>query len=338
MAGQRVIFSYPGLNPPQTLISLISHGEVAGVIFFAENISSKDQLRRVINTLSDAAAAPTNPVKAPLLLMIDQEGGRVRHLPGEPVLSEKKIGQADDPPAEANRAGTDAGLNLHGVGLNVDLAPVLDVFRKAGGFDDRFERSYSSDPDVVSELGSNFIEALQEEGVAATAKHFPGLGAATRVENTDLRPVTLNVSKTSLRAIDDLPYQAAIDAGVELVMVSWATYPALDAKSPAGFSSVVVGQELRDRLHFDGVTVTDALAAGALKAWGTTQHRAILAAQAGMDLILCSSRNVSEGEQAIAGLQKGYADGRLTDTFVGALHRIIELRSNLGSRERAIVR
>jgi beta-N-acetylhexosaminidase len=115
-------------------------------------------------------------------------------------------------------------------------------------------------------------------------------------------------------------------------MVSWAVYPALDAGTPAGLSSAVVKGELRERLGFQGVTITDALEAGALKAFGTSQHRAILAAQAGMDLILCGSRDISQGELAMDGLESGYLDGILSkSTFQASLRRIMDLRTSLSS-------
>jgi beta-N-acetylhexosaminidase len=204
------------------------------------------------------------------------------------------------------------------------------VYRKAGDFDDQYGRSYSKSPGVVSKLGADFIRAQQHVGVAATAKHFPGLGAATRSQNTDTRPVTLNVSLYSLRTIDEPPYKAAVAAGVRLVMVSWAEYPALDPGMPAGLSSAIVQDRLRQRLGFQGVTVTDALEAGALQAFGTFQHRAVLAAGAGMDLILCG-QGVSEGEKAMHGLRSGYLDGTLSKpAFQASLQRVTDLRSSLG--------
>jgi beta-N-acetylhexosaminidase len=332
LAGQRVIYSYSGLTPPPSLLSLISHGEAAGVIFFGDNISSEAQIAAVTKELQQADASPDNPVREPLLLMTDQEGGEVRRLPGAPVLSEKQIGESADPAAAATQAGTGAGLNLSGVGMNVNLAPVLDVYRKAGDFDDQYGRSYSMNPDVVSQLGADFITAQQQAGVAATAKHFPGLGAATKSQDTDVRPVTLKLSLHTLRTVDEYPYQAAVAAGVKLVMVSWAVYPALDPGVPAGFSSAVVQGELRDRLGFAGVTITDALEAGALQAYGTYANRAVLAAGAGMDLILCADGDVSEGEAALDGLASGYQDGTLNQTaFQQSVDRIMSLRAGLGS-------
>lgn len=331
LAGQRVIYSYRGLTPPASLLTWIRHGEVAGVIFFGGNISSESQIAGVIKQLDQANAASTNPLrKLPLLLMTDQEGGQVRRLPGAPLLSEKQIGESASPGAQASAAGKGAGQNLAGVGMNVNLAPVLDVYRSPGDFDDQFGRSYSMNPHVVSTLGADFIKAQQAAGVAATAKHFPGLGAATASQNTDLRPVTLNVSRSALRGTDEYPYRAAIAAGAKLVMVSWAVYPALDASRPAGLSSAVISGELRQRLGFTGVTITDAIEAGALKAFGTVGHRAVLAARSGMDLILCSGQNASEGNSARTALASGYTGGTMSqNVFKSAVARVIALRTSL---------
>jgi beta-N-acetylhexosaminidase len=331
LAGQRVIYSYSGLNPPASLISLIQHGEAAGVIFFGQNIASRTQIAVVIKRLRQADASPLNPVRAPLLLMTDQEGGEVRRLPGQPVLSEKQIGARPLAQAKtlATQAGRGAAANLRGVGMNVNLAPVLDVYRTAGDFDDQFGRSYSGNRAVASVLGANMIKAQQAGEVAAAAKHFPGLGAATANQDTDVRPVTLNVSLATIRSLDEAPFRAAISAGVRLVMVSWAVYPSIQAL-PAGLSPKVVQGELRTRLRFTGVTITDALEAGALKAYGSTQNRALLAAKAGMDLILASAQNVTQGKQVLGALATAYSNRTLNRTaFAASVNRVIALRKSL---------
>jgi len=328
LAGQRVIASYSGLTPPASLLSDIGNGQVAGVIFFGGNISSASQIAGVIAQLRQAQAQ--SPVQVPLLLMTDQEGGEVRRLPGQPDLSEKQIGESSDPVAEATAAGTGAGQNLAGVGMNVNLAPVLDVYYTAGDFDDQYQRSYSHDPSVVSACGQAFITAQQRTGVAATAKHFPGLGSAAASQDTDSEPVTLNVSLNDLHTIDEVPYPAAVSAGVKLVMVSWAVYPALDASRPAGLSPTVIGQELRGRNGFTGVTITDALEAGALSSYGTTGQRAVTAAGAGMDLILCSAQDASQAGAATAALASALDSGQLGATaFNDAVNRVTALRAGL---------
>jgi beta-N-acetylhexosaminidase len=331
LAGQRVIYSYAGLTPPSSLISLIRHGKAAGVIFFGQNISSVAQIAGVIRQLNRADASSLNPVRAPLLLMTDQEGGQVRRLPGRPYLSEQQIGANPLVKAKvlATQAGQGAAASLRGVGMNVNLAPVLDVYRQAGNFDDEFGRSYSKNPTVVSDLGANMITAQQAGGVAAAAKHFPGLGAATARQNTDIRPVTLNLPLATIRRTDEPPFQAAIHAGVKLIMLSWATYPAIGAR-PAGLSPNVVQGELRNRLKFTGVTITDALEAGALRAYGSTQNRALFAARAGMDLLLCSAQNVTQGEQASGELAAAYRKGKLSSpAFLASVNRVMKLRQSV---------
>jgi beta-N-acetylhexosaminidase len=263
--------------------------------------------------------------------MTDQEGGIIRRIPGAPLLSERQIGESADPAAQATEAGTSAAQNLRGVGMNVNLAPVLDVYRQPGDFDDQNGRSYSTDPDAVSLLGSDFITAQQRGGVAATAKHFPGLGTAATAQDTDNEPVTLSVPASVIRSTDELPYKAAIAAGVRLVMVSWAVYPALAPGRPAGLSPVIIDGELRQRLGFRGVTITDALEAGALRSFGSIGNRSLLAAQAGMDLLLASGKYYPEGVQATAGLEQGYQDGQLSKpAFTAAVQRVLALRASLG--------
>ena len=214
-------------------------------------------------------------------MLTDQEGGLVRRIPGAPVLSEKQIGLSSQGLSLAGQAGTGAGQNLRGAGINVNLAPVLDVYRTPGNFIDQFQRSYSSNPATVSRLGCGVHQGTAAAGVAATAKHFPGLGAAATAQNTDLRPVTLPVSLRSLRAVDEAPYPAAIAAGVRLVMVSWAVYPALDAHLPAGLSvhdrregtasAAKIPRGDRDRCPGGGRT----------DAFGAIPARAVLAARRG---------------------------------------------------------
>jgi beta-N-acetylhexosaminidase len=330
LAGQLVIYSYPGLAPPAGLLAKIRAGQAAGVILFKENISGRTQIRNVVQRLQQAAAQ--SPVKAPLLVMTDQEGGLVRRLDGAPALSEKQIGAAAHRLSAAREAGAGAGRSLGGVGINVNLAPVLDVYRTPGNFIDRFGRSYSGNPRTVAQLGREFIEAQQAAGVAATAKHFPGLGAATRTQNTDERAVTLRVPLASLRATDELPYRSAISAGASLVMVSWAKYPALDTRRPAGLSRAIVHGELRGRLGFEGVTVTDGLEAGALDALGSIPRRALLAAHAGMDLLLCAGRDVNEGKAAADALADALRSGSLDVASTRAsVARVTALRSRLGA-------
>lgn len=327
-AGQRVVLSYAGTTVPQSLLDQIGAGQAAGVIFFGGNISSLAQITSAVQQLRQANQAGPNP--APLLLMTDQEGGQIRRLPGAPVQSARQIGASADPAGAAAAAGNGAGSLLRSVGMNVNLAPVLDVYRTAGDFDDQYQRSYSTDPEVVSVCGRSFVTAQLATGVAAAAKHFPGLGAASATQNTDLRPVTLKQSLSELRNIDEVPYVSALTAGADLVMVSWAIYSHLDPAHPAGLSPAVVQGELRERFTFTGVTVTDAINAGALSALGTPGQNAVTAAAAGMDLILDASQDVAQGKAVVSALATALQDGTLeAQASAAALARINALRGRL---------
>jgi beta-N-acetylhexosaminidase len=330
LAGQRIVYAYSGLTPPRSLLARIRAGEAAGVIFFGPNISSLAQIRSVIHELQ--AANASSPVHEPLLMLTDQEGGLVRRLPGAPLLSQRQIGESPNPVAGAAQAGAGAGAVLAGVGIDVNLAPVLDVYRRPGDFIDEFQRSYGMDPRMVARLGGAFISAQQRAGVAATAKHFPGLGAAEVGQDTDERPVTLDLSLHEIRAVDEAPYRTAMAAGVKLVMVSWAIYPALDPSLPAGLSARVIQGELRGRLGFGGVTITDGIGAGALRGFGTPAERGVLAAEAGADLLLCSAPDVdedspAEGISVLHGLAAAIAAGRVKrGSAERAVQRVLALR------------
>jgi beta-N-acetylhexosaminidase len=298
------------------------------VIFFGENIDRTNypsQIQAVTSQLAQAQA--DSGIGYPLLLMTDQEGGIVQRLPGAPGITEKQIGASADPVATATSAGTGAAQNLLTAGMNCNLAPVLDVFREPDNFDDEFGRSYSMDPVVCGECGAASITAQQKLKVVTTAKHFPGLGAATQAQNTDLGPVVLDVSLSDLRSIDELPFSYAIRSNVDMVMTSWATYPAFDPDLPSGLSPRIVHGELRGRLHFRGVTITDAIEAGALENFGDTGQRSVAAAAADMDIILCSARDVTQGQAAVDALQAAVADGQLArGAAIHALQRVLALR------------
>ena len=177
LAGQRVIYAYSGLTPPARLLSLIRQGDAGGVIFFAANFQSRSQFTAAVGQLEAANQAATNPARDyPLLLMTDQEGGSVRRLPGAPVDSEQWIGSrgtASGRAYQARQAGSGAAASLLSYGLNVNLAPVLDVYRAPGDFDDQFQRSYSMSPQVVSTVGADFIRAQQRGRRGGDSQAFP---------------------------------------------------------------------------------------------------------------------------------------------------------------------
>lgn len=295
------------------------------MIFFGGNVGSN--FSAVVAQLR--AANAKSPIGLPLLLMTDQEGGEIRRLPGEPTMSAKAIGASSNPSSTATSAGTGAGNNLLSYGLNVNLAPILGVYRAAGDFLDYYERSFGMTSSIVTTCTTAFIKAQQATGAAATTKHFPGLGAATHAQNTDSVPVTITLSKSTLQTVDEVPYTSAISTGVKLVMPSWAVYSAVDSL-PSGLSTYWLQTELRGRLGFTGVTISDAIEAGALSAYGTYSQRAILAATAGIDLVLASAQDATQGSTIVSAIASALTSGQLNATAANAaVTRITALRKRL---------
>ncbi len=302
LVGQRLVVGMRGTVASAALLARIRTGEVGGVILFGRNVRDRVQVRALTASLRAAARAGGQPT---FLVATDQEGGSTRRFDwGAPALSAADLGRLTPSAVEAQgKAAADA---LRDAGVNVDLAPVADVPSATGAFIAVQRRAFSSDPARVGLLATAFARGLREGGTAAAAKHFPGLGRA-RV-TTDVAPVTVTASRAALDR-DLLPYRSLIAAGVPLVMLSNATYPAFDTK-PAVWSPAVQTL-LRRGLGFAGVTITDALDAA-----GPTHHRsvasaALLSAQAGTDLLLVTG---SEAESnAVYGRLLAAAEaGRLT--------------------------
>ncbi|KAF3384038.1 putative secreted glycosyl hydrolase [Talaromyces pinophilus] len=328
LAGLHVIYSYSGTTPPGELTTLIEDGVVGGIILFGGNVDSS--LPATIQSWQTAYANSPAYIGSPLLIMTDQEGGEVRRLPGGPTESEKAIGESSDPEQAASQAGSDAAAALGAYNMNANLAPVLDVFRTPGDFDDQYQRSYSDNATLAGICGAAFTTAQQAAGYIATAKHFPGLGSASADENTDEVPVTLNVTIKEIRAVDELPYHNAIAAGIDMIMPSWALYPDFDNEYPSGLSEKWLKQELRGRLGFQGVTISDAIEAGALTAFGSDSERAVLASSAGMDIILAAAQNVTQGQTIVNALVDALNSGALDEAeFDEGTQRILQLRQKI---------
>ncbi len=316
--GQRMVYAYDGLRPPVALRRAIRRGEAAGVILFARNVRSAAQVRATVSSLQRIPRPAA--LDAPLLVMVDQEGGPVRRLAGAPEQS-----AARTPGEAAARAnGRAAGRLLRGAGVNVDLAPVVDVARPGAALA-REGRTYGRSATRVSALAGAFAEGLGEEGVAATYKHFPGFGAAS--VNTDDAPARIATPLDELRRVDLAPYAEAPDA-VGLVMLSTAVYPARDPR-PAAFSRRWATDELRGRLGFDGVTITDDLMTPAVERFGSPGQLAYFAAGAGVDLPLFAG-DFATGARAYRGLLRAARRGRLDAAELQeSARRVLALRASL---------
>ena len=329
LAGQRIIAGFHGTRPPPAVRRAIANGDLAGVILFADNVPSHGAARSLIGRLQGIRRP--RGLRDPLLVMIDQEGGGVKRLSGAPTASAQQMGKRGG--AFSRDQGTATAANLRGVGVNVDLAPVLDVGRPGGAI--RTEhRSFGSSAEQVSSTGVPFAAGLQSAGIAAAGKHFPGLGAAGT--NTDLATQTINLSKDQLRSIDEKPYESLISQGGELVMLSVASYPAFSDR-PAALAAPIATGELRRRLGFDGVSVSDSLESAAAQAFGGPAKVAVAGAKAGTDLLLFG--DFAPAARADAALKKALRAGSLPrSSFEQSVQRVLDLRAKLPAPPQRAVR
>jgi beta-N-acetylhexosaminidase len=252
----------------------------AGLAFFRRNIASPEQVARLSRDIQHLAL---EELGRPLLLAVDQEGGTVARLPPPfSQLPDAKVLGAQGPEAVSRWAGLSA-REMRLVGLNLNFAPVLDVnlLDSAGPME---RRSFGRDPALVAECGIAAVTAIQQEGVMATAKHFPGLGRAQEDPHQSLPLVP--ATREELLQSDLLPFRAAFQAGVACVMTSHILYPALDQELPGTLSPAILTGFLRKELGFDGVLISDDLDMGAVTSRYPPEWVALTALQAGVDLLL----------------------------------------------------
>ncbi len=273
--GQLLVLSFSGTTPPEYVREALREKRVAGVILFGGNITGPSQLRDLTRAFRGQGGRP--------IVAVDQEGGSIRRLPWAPPFRSEPEQLA----AGTVRADSAAAARaLRSAGVTVTFAPVADVPSVADAA--LAGRAFSRDPQVVSDAVVAAVRGWRSGGVAATAKHFPGLGGAPA--NTDSALVTIRRSRAALEAVDLPPFAAAIAAGVPFVMVGHARYPALDRYRIASQSRPIIEGVLREELGFRGVVVTDSLEARASLATGSITKVSERAIRAGADLLLLTGR------------------------------------------------
>jgi beta-N-acetylhexosaminidase len=321
LAGQRIVTGFPGASPPDKLKRMIRHGKVAGVVLFDENTGSRRHTRRLVRRLQ--RIKQPQGLRSPLLIMVDQEGGLVKRLSGPPNASAQEMGRRGK--RSSGRQGAKTGRSLKRVGVNVNLAPVLDVGRPGSAI--RAEhRSFGGKPSRVIDTAIPFATAMEHHGVAATGKHFPGLGAAK--QNTDFAVQKIRLSKRKLRSIDERPYGRFTAKGGDVVMLSTAIYTHF-SKRPAAFTRKIASGELRRRFGFKGVSITDALETTAASNFGGPAKVGVAAAEAGADLLLYTGLDAASraGRAVRDKLRKGALK---RSRFERSVNRVLRLRARFG--------
>ncbi|WP_431191618.1 glycoside hydrolase family 3 N-terminal domain-containing protein [Peribacillus frigoritolerans] len=319
--------------------SIIKKYHLGGVILFAENVVDTEQTVRLTDGLQMASP------DLPLFITIDQEGGIVTRLQtGTNLPGNMALGAARQE-SYAYQSGEIIGKELSSLGINVNFGPSVDVNNNPGnpviGV-----RSFSSDPDLVSKLGIQMIKGLQNQNMIATTKHFPGHGD-TAVDSHYGLPLVSH-DKERLRSIELLPFQRAIDAGVDMMMTAHVQFPAFDDTTyiskkdgqeimvPATLSQKVITGLLREDMGFDGVVVTDALNMKAIADNFGQEEAVVLALKSGVDIALMPAQvNSLQMEKNIASVfnavKASVASGEIPLNQVNqSVTRILELKVKRG--------
>ena len=304
---------------PVTQRSLEAH-PVGGVIYFKSNIQNKEQISAMIKKSQEFS-------KTPLFIGVDEEGGRVARLSGRifPTIDTmKKIGDSGDP-GKAYDIGARIAANISSLGFNVAFAPVADVLTNpqntAIG-----DRSFGRDPTLVAEMVAQEVLGLQQNGVSAAVKHFPGHGDT--IADTHNGYAESTRTPEQLRAVEFLPFKAGIDADVDFVMLSHVSVIKADeSRLPASLSHKVVTEYLKNELGFKKLVITDSMSMGAVLNNYAPGEAAVLSLNAGADMLLCPSSI----DKTIRGILDAIQIGRLTEERIDeSVAKILQVKINRG--------
>lgn len=326
--GQLLVAGFAGHSVPSELRSLAGEWGLGGAVLFSRNIGEPEQVAELAFELQELSK------DVPLWVGVDQEGGRVARLraPFTEWPAMALLGRRGDI-GLTKRFATALADELSAVGVNLDFAPVLDLYNESAdpviG-----DRALSSDESIVGRLGRVIIEGLQSKGIAACAKHFPGHGAARADSHLEL-PV-IEHPPERLRETELGPFREAVDGGVAAVMTAHVLYPALDGQNPATLSRVIVDTILRRELGHRGLVATDDLEMGAITASQTTEQAAVGAIAAGCDtLLVCGDsvdRHASVIEAVIHAVESNELERRLVED---AWARQVRVKADTLTKDRA---
>lgn len=291
---------------------------VGGVILFSANIESEEQLRTMTSNLRAYS-------KYPLFLGIDEEGGRVARIANSGVIDVpsfpdmQEIGNTQDP-NEAYRVGESIGRYVKDLGFNVDFAPVADV---ASNPDNQVigSRSFGSDPNLVSQMVAQEVQGMQEQGVSASLKHFPGHGDTS--EDSHAEMAVSGKTADELRNMEFLPFRAGIEAGVDMVMIGHISVPAITGSEiPASLSEQIITGCLREELGFQGIVVTDSMSMGAIVNTYTSADAAVRAIQAGCDMVLMPQDFLAARQAVLDAVQNSVISTERIDESLRRIFRV----------------
>lgn len=284
--GQRLLVTLPGTSLTTAVKDFLLAVKPGGILMFASNISSLNQIKKFNADLQALAAANNLP---PFIITLDEEGGIVNRMPadGQAAVAPSQMAQAAAGLNAIRDCAYETGARLANLGFNLNLAPVADVnsnyLNPVIG-----TRSYGGDPNQVATAISAAIEQYQKQGVGTCVKHFPGHGDTATDSHTGL-PI-VRKSLDDLKRLELIPFVAAIAAGTPAIMTAHILYPQIEPQGlPATLSPFFLKQLLRDQLNFEGLIITDALNMDAISNKYGLAQAALLSVQAGADMVMLIS-------------------------------------------------
>ena len=312
----------------ETTKKYIEQRPVGGVIYFTQNLEDTQQTTDMISKLQEYAGASNDGIG--LFIAVDEEGGRVARAASKlgttkhPAMSFFGDGNDPDAPQAVYDAGADIAQDIRQFGFNLDFAPVADV--NIDPNNELGDRIFSSDPQLVSDLSAQFVKGLQDNGVSATLKHFPGLGAANaNTHNSSF--VRINRTIEELRAEEFKAFKGGVDAGSDFIMLGHQIVSAAGDETPSSMSAVVVGDWLRGELGYQGIIVTDAQNMGAITQVYTSEQAAVKAIQAGVDVVLMPADFQSAYNGVLSAVKNGTIPEERLDESV---RRILTVKEKHG--------
>ncbi len=302
--GQRLMVGFDGHAASADVRRLIRDFGAGHVIFFKRNVDSPEQVADLVCELQSLARTAGH--EQPLLIAVDQEGGRVARLREPwavwpPLRALGRTGSEE----MSRRMGEALAAELSACGIRCNLAPVMDVDTNPAN-PVIGDRSFGDDPALVGRLGAAMIRGLQGGGVAACAKHFPGHGDT--VVDSHLELPVIEHPRARVDDVELRPFRAAVDAGVASIMTAHVLFPELDPAVPATLSPTVVDGILRREMKYDGLVFSDDLEMKAVAARWEPAEAAVLAARAGCDVLLVcreAEAQVASAEGLIRALESG---------------------------------
>lgn len=304
LPGHLFMVGLPGPGLDESTLDLIKQDAVHNFIIFRRNVKDKAQIKGLCSALTEACLAHGLPQP---LIAIDQEGGQVARLdsPFSQFPDPRQLADAVNREELLGEYAATCARELREIGINMNLAPVLDICPAGHGlFMER--RSLGDDHQTVADLGRLVIAGLQDGGVAACAKHFPGLGAAFLDPHLELPVVDLPAAYFEEKGM--FPFRMAAEIGVAAFMTSHALYANLDQAVPGTLSEKVVGELVRKRCGYHGLIITDDLEMGAIEKFMPFPQAALQACLAGSDILLVCHEH-DKVRRAINGMDKAMHEG-----------------------------